>query len=522
MAVWRIKLTWALLALPIYFSIQVCVANPLVAIAYHDIALQPNNDTYAITVEQFREQLQYLHSAGYTPVSLQQLDLAHRGLRKLPKKPVLLTFDDGLVSFKTNALPILREFGYPSILAIVTAWVDQRSKPESYNTPILTWQELRDIQRGQDVEIISHSDNLHHAIRSNPQGNKAAAAVTHEYRDNLGYESDESLRERVDQDLRMNISRLKTELDLSPTAIAWPFGEYNTSDIRSAISLGMTYYFTLNDRPTFMTDLPRVNRQTFYRYKWISDFGDMLSFRKIYQEQQRFIEVKLDALMGLNEIKQEKVLSQMLSKLELLRPNAVIVNPFSADKKLAFFPTKVAKVTSDSLNRVIHQMRSRLHVDHIYLRLPILQDKQKTKRYYRDLAQLNRFDGALVESGLDRNELKAIKTEMRDYLPSMKIGIMRDTSDLADMSWIEIDFSDSREVINNKLRIYPEKTKLLCLLKYKGTPSVDALNKAMQLLRENGVMHYGFEYNPAFLQAENIQHVFQNFHAYVVRTAEIL
>ncbi len=42
----------------------------------------------------------------------------------LPPKAVLLTFDDGYLSFYTRVYPLLRAFNYPAVLGVVGAWID--------------------------------------------------------------------------------------------------------------------------------------------------------------------------------------------------------------------------------------------------------------------------------------------------------------------------------------------------------------------------------------------------------------
>src|SRR5689334_9879392 len=60
----------------------------------------------------FRKHMQYLKDKNYTVISMQDLvDFFNTG-KKLPPKPVLLTFDDGYIDFFTDAWPILKEFGF--------------------------------------------------------------------------------------------------------------------------------------------------------------------------------------------------------------------------------------------------------------------------------------------------------------------------------------------------------------------------------------------------------------------------
>jgi peptidoglycan/xylan/chitin deacetylase (PgdA/CDA1 family) len=55
--------------------------------------------------------MDYLKRAGYTTLTLDDLTEARRDRRRLPEKPVLITFDDGFASNYELAFPVLRRNG---------------------------------------------------------------------------------------------------------------------------------------------------------------------------------------------------------------------------------------------------------------------------------------------------------------------------------------------------------------------------------------------------------------------------
>jgi peptidoglycan/xylan/chitin deacetylase (PgdA/CDA1 family) len=83
---------------------------------YHQ--LQPAGSTasnvdpvYVCYADRFAEQMDYLKRAGYTTLTLDDLTEARRHSRRLPEKPVLITFDDGFASNYELAFPVLRRNG---------------------------------------------------------------------------------------------------------------------------------------------------------------------------------------------------------------------------------------------------------------------------------------------------------------------------------------------------------------------------------------------------------------------------
>jgi peptidoglycan/xylan/chitin deacetylase (PgdA/CDA1 family) len=466
-------------------------AETIPAIAYHDIVERRGTDEFAITFEEFRRQMQYLRDEGYTPVSLRQLDAAHRGEAKLPAKPVLLSFDDGLASFVERALPVLREYGYPAVLAVVTAWVDGRSRPEEYRGRFLSWAELREIAARGDIEIISHSDNLHRGLRANPQGNLAPAVVTREYREAGRYETEDEFRARVRADLTRASARLQAELRQAPLAVAWPYGQFDAVLIEEATRLGMIYHLTLDDEPTSLDALPRINRSTFRRYRRLPQFDDMLTFRDWRTGQQRFVDLALDDFSPLAPGDREKRLSALLARLELLRVNAVVVSAFAKDGRGAFFPNPRIPVAADVLNRVIHQIRSRLRIDHVYLRLNFPGKAGDLTEVIRELSRLNRFTGVLFET----RPAPAIVGLLRHHHPLLKILIpAEDKPAPASRIWTGISTGDSAEAIEARaqtaLAIDPQA---LFLLRRTTAPGDEQLIAAMQALHRAGARHYGYD-----------------------------
>jgi len=464
-------------------------------LAWHDIVEKRRADAFAITRVEFAAQMAWLKEAGYTPIRLDDLEGFRSGRRRLPAKPVLLTFDDGLSSYRDIALPILRRYGYPSVLSIVTGWHDGDKVPRSYRGKLLSWPELRALSKMKHVEIISHSHALHRSIPSNPQGNRAPAGITRRYeRSTARYESEAAFRVRIRRDLTKSRRRFERELGYAPKAIAWPFGQYDQVLIEEAARLGMHWHLTLDTTPTTLTDLPRINRVTFLRYRRIGQFEQALTHHEHRRQQQRFLLLTLDEFSGKTSAEQERHLSVLLSRMQLLRINTVIIDPFSADRRRAFFPNNQVPVAANVLNRLLHQLKARLEIHHLILQLPARPAVRDWRPLYTELARLNRFSAVVIVGKTDPRTRAATRELFRYYHPDLRFGVMANGAgaDQADFIVAVINPALPDKAIEQQARALAQRhPRAMVLLSPLQRLPNGRLLEAMRQLREAGIAHYG-------------------------------
>src|SRR5579859_480467 len=103
----------------------------------------------------------YLNQHRYTPITVTQFAAAL--LQKdprLPRRPVVLTFDDGFADFYTEALPILKRYAFPATLYVATAFINGTSRwlqrEGEMARPMLTWEQLSEIS-ASGIECGGHS-----------------------------------------------------------------------------------------------------------------------------------------------------------------------------------------------------------------------------------------------------------------------------------------------------------------------------------------------------------------------------
>lgn len=93
--------------------------RPVPVLMYHVVNDPPADAPYPdlyVPRNEFADQVRALADAGYTAVTLRELWAAWHEGGPLPDRAIVFTFDDGYRSHVTNALPVLRERGWPGVL----------------------------------------------------------------------------------------------------------------------------------------------------------------------------------------------------------------------------------------------------------------------------------------------------------------------------------------------------------------------------------------------------------------------
>jgi peptidoglycan/xylan/chitin deacetylase (PgdA/CDA1 family) len=93
--------------------------KPVPLLAYHEVRVPPPGEPYPglfVSRKTFHAQAAWLRRHGYRGITIAQLRQAWAGRRLLPRRPIVVTFDDGYSSVYRNALPVLRRLHWPGVL----------------------------------------------------------------------------------------------------------------------------------------------------------------------------------------------------------------------------------------------------------------------------------------------------------------------------------------------------------------------------------------------------------------------
>ncbi len=111
---------------------------------YHRVApgTSPYYKRYTVSDKAFAAQMAYLARRGYRAVDLDDL-IEHRlGRRHLPRKPVIITFDDGFRDTVEHAVPILQARQFTAVFFLVAGLVGRTSAwlPAEERLDLFDWE----------------------------------------------------------------------------------------------------------------------------------------------------------------------------------------------------------------------------------------------------------------------------------------------------------------------------------------------------------------------------------------------
>jgi len=124
---------------------------------YHFI--EHNNDLplLAVKPEIFKKQMKYLKDNNYQVIKLSNLVNLLKNGEELPKKIVVLTFDDGFKNNYSNAFPILKEYNFPATIFLTVGWVGKEVITSPGNFPALNWNEIEEMHKSGLIDFQPHT-----------------------------------------------------------------------------------------------------------------------------------------------------------------------------------------------------------------------------------------------------------------------------------------------------------------------------------------------------------------------------
>ena len=219
-------------------------------LVYHNISKEPRG-RLVLGVDAFTEQMRYLKTHGYRVVSLAEFVEWAQLKRQLPRKAVVLTFDDGYRSFREHAYPVLKEMRFPATLFVYTDYVGAGRNA-------LTWDELRALAaEGFDVQAHSKS---HGDLRRAEHENEAQYV------------------RRLQAELAEPPRVLARSVGRPVSFLAYPYGRVDDVVLTKVKEHGYQAAFTVRreSNPVFV-ELHRISRSQIYSEMTLEQFARNLN-----------------------------------------------------------------------------------------------------------------------------------------------------------------------------------------------------------------------------------------------------
>lgn len=227
-----------------YTNLYINRAETIPVLMYHHILPQEDmtrygwdNNSAVISLENFTDQMKYLHDNNFHTATLSELEKFIKGEIILPKNTVVITFDDGYLSNFVNAYPVMKQYGHRGIIFLIGKLCNV---PQAPYTPQDTCKiSIENLDNYLDVfEYGSHTYDLHDMENGKTR---------------IEYYTQEQIKE----DLLRNMALFPNN------TIAYPHGRYNQNILNVLRELDFKLGFTIKKGYTSINtpiyEIPRIN-----------------------------------------------------------------------------------------------------------------------------------------------------------------------------------------------------------------------------------------------------------------------
>ena len=221
-------------------------------LVYHKFSKHAS-DRMTVRQDAFEEQMAFLKRNGYRVIRLDDLFEFLKQKRSLPRKSVVITFDDGWRSMYDIAYPVLKRYGYPATFFISTDLIQPTSTT-------LDWGRIREMTRN-GIDVQCHS-KTHRSLGKIENGETFQAYF-------------ESARTELVESSKV----IKRQLGTDVKYLAYPFGDTNSLLIAMLGKLGFQGGLTVvRAGNPFFSDEFRVGRSMIFGTFDLKTFSENLGW----------------------------------------------------------------------------------------------------------------------------------------------------------------------------------------------------------------------------------------------------
>lgn len=216
------------------------IALPI--IMYHHISEKSSSlGNYVVSPEQFENDLKYIKELGYTTISVDELIKFSEGKFDMPEKAIMITFDDGYLSFYEYAYPLLKKYNMKAALSIIGRYTDLYSECDDHNVNYahVTWDNISEMSKSGLVEIENHTYDMH--ILNERKGCTIKSG-----------ESEDCYKTTLSSDLTIVQEKIKNATGKTPLAFTYPFGRMCKQSYDIIAEMGFKVSFGCEEKVNYL------------------------------------------------------------------------------------------------------------------------------------------------------------------------------------------------------------------------------------------------------------------------------
>ncbi|MDI6782285.1 MAG: polysaccharide deacetylase family protein [bacterium] len=239
-------------------------------LAYHRVVPDPclkSQHEIWVDVKNFRRQMKLLAFRGFNTISLDMLAAAFKGIAQLPKKPIILTFDDGYQDNYLYAFPILKKYNFTATIFLVSGHIGDTNQwdkiPQEKPIKLLSAEEIK--------EMVEYGISF------------GAHTVSHPHLPQL-------TKEEASCEIVQSKKELEEIIGQKITSFCYPYGEFNQTVKRMVIEAGFECACACDTEQT--NDIYELRRRLIFPRTNLFGF-----WRKIQKWYSRYKRYKLKKLV---------------------------------------------------------------------------------------------------------------------------------------------------------------------------------------------------------------------------------
>ena len=215
----------------------------LLVLMYHSLVKDESRAAeYVCPISRVESDFAWLQEQGYESVTLDRLIAFADGTDVLPPKPVLITLDDGYRNNLTLLPPLLEQYDFHAVIAVVGEYADiyTASGEDGSLHTCMSWEDTRRAAQTPRIELACHSYYFHHlgdrrgcAKKPGEEERDWAAALT--------------------ADTRALQQALEERCGVSPLCYAYPFGQISPGADRLLSELGFRVTLSCSEKRSMLT-----------------------------------------------------------------------------------------------------------------------------------------------------------------------------------------------------------------------------------------------------------------------------